>query len=406
MIYHYPYPERLNKIPKPDLKAVNGNIIVYGTEITGGVTAHALEQLNISFAAFADTDKRKHGKTYFGHSIISPNELVERYPDAIVLIASAAYKSISTLLLELGVKEEQLFPPSHVIEGVDLTGCKVPFQEEYLVRAISKNTTMYYCTHNLERRIIYELQLLITSRCALKCRECLFQIPHWNIHQDYDKEQLVNSVKKLVDLGYELDSIALLGGEPFLHHDLPEIIERICNLERIYNVAVVTNGTHSIKPELLDVLIRNRDKVTVNISKYGELARKSNEIEMLLNENNIRSKCDGTNQKWYKVIPPQKFKMANEQLAKKYQGCMSNTRTRGRFFWIVGGKYYFCNWAFVVENMGFKLPETDYVSLDDPDFETKTEKMFRRDTFFESCRYCAKVASDKRVYVPMAEQLP
>ncbi len=50
-----------------------------------------------------------------------------------------------------------------------------------------------------------------------------------------------------------LTGVCITGGEPTLHHDLPDFIRAIKELN--YNVKLDTNGTH---PQMLDYLITNR----------------------------------------------------------------------------------------------------------------------------------------------------
>ncbi|MBO5998068.1 MAG: anaerobic ribonucleoside-triphosphate reductase activating protein, partial [Lachnospiraceae bacterium] len=62
-----------------------------------------------------------------------------------------------------------------------------------------------------------------------------------------DEEELLSFLKKRQGL---LDGVAITGGEPCLHRDLPDLIRRIRDLG--YAVKLDTNGLH---PDMLDSLI-------------------------------------------------------------------------------------------------------------------------------------------------------
>ena len=404
MIFHYPYPDRLALIPKPDLDSVKGNIIIYGTEITGDVTAHALEQRGLEFIAFADSDKRKHGQKYLGHNIISPKELIDCHLNAIVLIASSSFRLILSTLVDLGLMMNQIYPCSHIIENVDLAGCILPFSEELLIRSINRyNSGIFFFFNTSNYKIISELFIMPTTKCSLRCKECLFGIPNWNNRKNYDISQIISLVNKLIDLNYQIDTVSIIGGEPLLFHGLSTLVDELCNLSKVDHVTIVTNGTLSINEKLLTVLIKNKNKTIVRISNYGKVSYKVNEIEKILNENQVRYE-DTKLDKWYKVPKIKNLKLSDNEVKMKYSQCICCTKDTGRIY-TLGERYYPCWFSMVVENRGFLLPENDFVYLYDYDLAVGINKLFTREKFLEACRYCMKSSKEMKISVPVAEQL-
>jgi MoaA/NifB/PqqE/SkfB family radical SAM enzyme len=224
------------------------------------------------------------------------------------------------------------------------------------------------------------------------------------MRKDYDETLILNTIKKLIDFNYKIDTILVVGGEPLLYGSLPSLVNELCSIKNIDNITVVTNGTHTINAELLNAFITNRSKIIVRISNYEEKSRKADEIEVLLAGNNIKFE-DTKSGKWSKNPHPVKLALPDHELVKKYKECVCNTRDTGKIY-VLGDRYYPCAWCMAVENMGFHLPETDFVCLDDSNFVAEIQKLFHSDTFFEACRYCHKGSKSERIAVPVAEQLP
>jgi organic radical activating enzyme len=403
MIYHFNRPEWLAELPKPDLSTANVKVAIYGTEKTGEVTAHVLEQKGITFIA-VDSDERKFGKNLRGVPVISSQELAERNLDAIVLIASSSFRAIIQTLLDLGFNKRQIYPCSHVVEGVDLTGSKLPISEGALIEALDKyNWGAFHVFCKSNYLLVNTLLIVPTSKCTLRCKECIAYVPYWLSRCNYDKFQTINLVKKLIDLGYEINNVCIAGGEPLLHPELPSIVSIVCDFERVGTVTIITNGTLSVKPELLSVLVKNRKKILVRVSNYGTVSRKAEEIIQLLLENGIQI-AELIAEKWFKTHAIRDLKLSDNKLAAGYLGCPC-TRNAGVIY-SVGNRYYPCGFCYAFDNLGHELQESEFIHIDDPNFAAKLEKLFKRDVFFETCRFCQKAFNENRISVPVAEQLP
>jgi hypothetical protein len=91
-----------------------------------------------------------------------------------------------------------------------------------------------------------------TNRCNLHCRIC------YNLYRDYTKT--LDEVKADVDLGLRkrnLETVSILGGEPTLHPELPEIVAHV--RQRNLYCEMLTNGLVFLDDPadvLLDRLVR------------------------------------------------------------------------------------------------------------------------------------------------------
>ena len=111
--------------------------------------------------------------------------------------------------------------------------------------------------------------IIFTSGCNFRCRYCynpMLVLP--------DKKGGDKNKKDLNSIGNEdlflflkerfgkLEGVVITGGEPTLHHDLPDFIKKIKDLG--YLVKLDTNGTN---PEMLATLIKNKlvDYISMDI---------------------------------------------------------------------------------------------------------------------------------------------
>ena len=112
--------------------------------------------------------------------------------------------------------------------------CKVHGESEYLVDPNSDFYINY--KHPKPGNTTYCLE--ITNKCNLTCPHC-YQIPD-NTSIDPDIDHLLEIVKSWDDDGY---NVALMGAEPTIRKDLPELCKRIQSMPGKHrNIMILTNG--------------------------------------------------------------------------------------------------------------------------------------------------------------------
>jgi len=109
--------------------------------------------------------------------------------------------------------------------------------EKYLVEPNAE----FYVNYNYPKRNLQEffdaVCLDITNRCNLACPHC-YQIPD-SLSQDTSIENIINGIKKWS----KQRAIVLMGAEPTVRKDLPELIEAI-NKVSMRPVMILTNGVN------------------------------------------------------------------------------------------------------------------------------------------------------------------
>ena len=97
--------------------------------------------------------------------------------------------------------------------------------------------------NNSEGVYINYLDFSITSRCSLKCRDCLSLMQYYEHPKNYN---LCKMFYALDFLGNNVDAIGelrILGGEPFVNPDVYDICSKALNIDNIRNIVFFTNAT-------------------------------------------------------------------------------------------------------------------------------------------------------------------
>lgn len=105
------------------------------------------------------------------------------------------------------------------------------------------------------------VELQINTTCNLRCKHC-FQ-------SNYSRIMPLSRIKNILSILYKNNvfEINLVGGEPFLHPNIFEIIE-ICCKRYNFAVNVITNGT-LLTSKIINLLSKYRDKIALLISLEG-----------------------------------------------------------------------------------------------------------------------------------------
>jgi len=130
------------------------------------------------------------------------------------------------------------------------------------------------------------IEMFITTRCNLKCKNCSNLIPSLADQHNFSYEEIINTLKKLLDKVNKLYRLKLHGGEVFLHPDLPKII-RFCDADqKIKSIRLATNGTIIPSAAVIDAL--KNSKVVVQISDYHLPQCRIADLISLLEQNGIK----------------------------------------------------------------------------------------------------------------------
>ncbi|MDR3165255.1 MAG: 4Fe-4S cluster-binding domain-containing protein [Synergistaceae bacterium] len=134
-------------------------------------------------------------------------------------------------------------------------------------------------------RVYIPFFVVITGQaCSLKCRDCVNLTPYAPPHtMRYDILKILDTLRQILSLSV-IDVLQIQGGEAFLYPNLAGLLEFVLENKAVKRVVIATNGT--LMPNVGLDLLRN-PKLSVRISAYEHLSRKSAELKQYLDSNNV-----------------------------------------------------------------------------------------------------------------------
>ncbi len=184
------------------------------------------------------------------------------------------------------------------------------------------------------RRFFYlkAVELVITSRCTLRCRYCANLMPYYKQPYDFDTAQLLQDIEDLMQVVSRINVISVIGGEPLLHDGLAVIVKRLAEEKRIREVLIVSNGTLLPSAELWSVL--KHRKVLLRVSNYYPRSRKLNDLADLCRREGVR--CEVDSRLWhdpgFSSIP----ETDPDELKRRFQNCFAQCRE------FLDGEFHLC----------------------------------------------------------------
>jgi len=135
---------------------------------------------------------------------------------------------------------------------------------------------MHMLTDAHNRTINY-IRIAVTDRCNLRCNYCMPENMHF-LKRDalLTFEEILRLMQVLSTAG--VNKIRITGGEPFLRHDLLQLLNKLSALPGIENIAITTNGvlTQSFIPQLQQIGIRhiNLSLDTLQAKKFERITHR------------------------------------------------------------------------------------------------------------------------------------
>lgn len=118
--------------------------------------------------------------------------------------------------------------------------------------------------------ILDGLDVVITEKCSLKCKECSNLMQYFSRPQNADYEDILNSLSKVLENVKYIRDINILGGEPFMNKEWHRYVLEIMKYKNIGNILIHTNGT--ILPAEEELKKIDDKRVVFKLSNYGKVS--------------------------------------------------------------------------------------------------------------------------------------
>ena len=144
----------------------------------------------------------------------------------------------------------------------------------------------------MERLSLRFAQILITPRCTLRCKKCSVSSNLWD-KADKSQDMSLKDFKETITNTFNrfrcIDELHIIGGEPLLNDDLPDMLDWLYKEHSAYinHVIVITNATIIPSDKLLAIL--KKSHFTLSLSNYTgtnpDLLERFKDVYSLLENN-------------------------------------------------------------------------------------------------------------------------
>lgn len=265
-------------------------IIIFGAGLIGELTLRAARARGQLISCLAD-DRR------FGilqdHFVLTTANVREAYRDAHFVLTSPNPEGQVDRLRELGFTSWESC--ERLLEGFDIASATLqpheysPAHMRYLVDTCIANHRAYL---KPERLALQSLDLMVTEKCSMKCKDCSNLMQYYEKPEDAPVEETCATIDALLSEMDEVQEFRLIGGEPFMHRELHRFAAHCTAHPKIAKVCIFTNGT--VMPR--EWAAFEHPKIHFFITNYDALSRKLRPLVAELEARKIGYVCEHANE--------------------------------------------------------------------------------------------------------------
>ncbi len=251
---------------------------IYGAGVTGEAVLYACQQKNIYIDSFCDDDTHIVGNKINNVPILKLSQIESK--SAHFIIATTEIEDVINKL-RLGTSWESCVD---ILNNFDTNKHHFSKTNDFAQYVIDTCISCHQAYQNPNKLFIRSIDLVITEKCSLKCKDCSNLMPYYKKPSSYITQFLYESIDRICDITDQIHEFRIIGGEPLLHKDHHKIVDYILNKD-VNRVVIYTNGTINIPKHKIQQY-KNK-KVVFFITDYGKLSMKIKQLEQMLKQNNI-----------------------------------------------------------------------------------------------------------------------
>lgn len=380
------------------LKHTDKNIILFGAGAVGEQILRSCQANEIQIACFCDNHPQKNGQVVNGVLVLPLEEIKKKYAEPIFILSPLNEIHQKNIAKQL---ELQGFTSYHSArEFFENIG-------ESTLHVLEKsqaNRLKMRCYESVdsEKMYIESIDLMITERCTLRCKDCSSLMPYYEKPMDCQKTDLFAYIDRIDELFDVVGELRILGGEPLIHPNFYEIIRYAQTKSTFECIKIYTNATILPKKEELQTF--DTQIVAFYASNYPNLSMKMKELCALLSELDI-SYMRNDMEEWIQCTKIQCYHRTEQELEHVYRGCLAKIcRT------VSDGKLFTCPFLAHADRLQ-ALPKIsiDFIDLMDTtlpnDIIQKEIKQYIYGVpFLKGCDYCSSRNLEETIVIPVAVQ--
>jgi len=368
------------------MRAQPAPIVLFGAGRYGKLAVYALEQLGIPATCFCDSDPNKHGTTFCGLNVISPEALASMGRECHVFISCNYIAPVVHIVQAMNFPS--LYHCIDLLEAVDFSGSDLGMSAAQIHVLIERHkaAALILSAPTDKRVIIRGMDIMVSEACSMKCKDCSNLMQYYTAPKNTDPVVTLRAFERMAKAVDIFMEVRLLGGEPFMNKRIHEIVEGLVAYPNVEKIAVFTNATIVPKNENLDSL--KHPKVYLDITNYGVHSRNHDKLVAVLDEAGIA----------YNTHVPQQWtdsgrivyrERTEEQLKEMFARCCVND-----VMTLLHDTLYRCPFSANAMNLE-AVPRVakDFIKLldenkDDAAIRAEIRDLYTARDYISTCNYC------------------
>lgn len=290
----------------------NEPVMIYGATVGGKMIFQCLQKKGIAVECFID--RKVQNKNFCGIPVKNP-EILKSKKGMLLIAVTRSYISVCQFLKTINF--DQIYSCVNLIAGKTRADFNYEKDELVGVSDFLVKYPLYVHGFSGEKLILPTLEVFITERCTLRCRDCSHLVKYYKSPKNYNMKKILQYLSNFLDVVDYIEEIIILGGEPLLHTELPEILNYCKKSKKIRDITVISNGT--IIPNHNVIAAMEESEARLRLSDYGVLSSKIMEIQQLCEEHNIE--CFVLRETWTDMGAISKHDYNLEELKNVFSDC-------------------------------------------------------------------------------------
>lgn len=370
------------------IKKEQSPVVIFGAGVVAEALFYACIEAGIKVECFCDNNINKTNLLLCELKVIHAPDLKTQYRDAVFLISAADIKDVISQLQSLGYSKWHA--SSLLLRDFDIFKHTFSAPVDFVEYAVATCLLCHDSYFEPEKLFLRSVDIIITERCSLKCRDCSNLMQYYKKPHDCNSGDLLESIGMFCDIINEVNEFRVIGGEPFMNKEFHLIAERLIDEPKARKIVFYTNGTIIPNDEQLKSLMHK--KVLVIITDYGALSKKIAALMHVLKERNISfysQKAHG----WTDCSKITKRNRSIEEGKELFASCCAkNTITYS------DGKLYRCPFSANADRLlAVAACENDFIdivhwqktAMGIDEIRAKIKEFLLRMDFLKVCDYCS-----------------
>ena len=372
-------------------------MIIFGAGVIGEATLHACRANGIYVEGFLDN--RIKGplldKPVFLSDdlpfILRPEEFLLTSPnieDMIKPLERLGHKkwySCAVVLRDFDIEGIEF----QSINGSNQSSCYSTEHVKYLIRTCLHHHDNYL---HPERLTVQSVDLMITEKCSMKCRDCSNLMQYYEHPENADLAQMYAMIDGLAAQMDEIYEFRVIGGEPFMHKEIHLVLDHANAMTKVRKVSIFTNAT--IVPREHQWASLQHEKVRLFITDYDNLSRNIGGLRTELDKRGINYVSEKANG-WTDCASLEKHNRTVEENKRLWDKCCAKNLAT-----LADGRLYRCPFSANAAKLG-AVPDfkEDYLVIAETNRE-EIRTFLREKTWINACDPSNRRSYDAEVIPP------